>query len=619
MKSKPKYILPLVSWVALAVLLTVFLYLTQRYQLSFRGQQRLLVLDWSIVSGQLCQPGGFSALLEGLLTQFFGSLLIGPLVTSILIVFSALMISVPLRRLKVSFCSRTVLSVAAPLFLTVSLQDWCFYYQGVTAYALSSLFFCLYSVIETKDHKHRILEGSVFTVLLFWMAGSAACLFAVSALFYDFLAGRKKAFLSLCYPLSAFLCGVLCVWTGNIGTFSRALTPVFFHEMMAGSTPFVHYLSWILLPVALCLGAFAAITDKDSIVVQTVLSLFFAIAVILPFTVSFKSLDDKKMASFCKLEHFASKGDWDGIIATCEGNIRSDEEANYLNMALAQKGELLENLFKHRQRGPFALITDTKSQDSRDLVRLSRVLFTMGNMAAAQCMAFNANQALDRAPTLQKMICQIDLMRGSYGAASKSLSLLEKTSCRSWAKEQRRFLNDDEAVENDPVLGNSRRDFPKEEAFVLFTNPMDDLYRIVDANPSDVKAVQYALSYLLLAKDMTNVVKFVDERYGSPALEKLPSPVKECLAFFSDFYQSVSVEFAMSHCMSEEDLSERKRIDRGYCLSHGVDENMFERLSLFNEKFGLVKSGQKPMSELSSFMDTFWYYLLFVDVKGGTK
>ena len=79
----------------------------------------------------------------------------------------------------------------------------------------------------------------------------------------------------------------------------------------------------------------------------------------------------------------------------------------------------------------------------------------MGNIAAAQNVAFNSLFALNGYnPTMLQMLVRIELMRGNYLVALKYITLLEKTvHYAGWATAQRRFLFDDEAVEQDPSLG----------------------------------------------------------------------------------------------------------------------------------------------------------------------
>ena len=142
-----------------------------------------------------------------------------------------------------------------------------------------------------------------------------------------------------------------------------------------------------------------------------------------------------------------------------------------------------------------------------------------------------------------KMILQIDLMRGAYPVAQKYIGLLEKSFRYSrWASAQRKFLSDDQAVEADLLLGTGRRDFPREEAFVLTGPPLDDLYRTLEANPADRIALQYALAYLLLSKDIDRIGPFVGQYHGSSALPVEPLPVQEAVLFCGESRRARDVE-----------------------------------------------------------------------------
>ena len=283
-----------------------------------------------------------------------------------------------------------------------------------------------------------------------------------------------------------------------------------------------------------------------------------------------------------------------------------------MNLALIEKGILTNSLFDYPQHGPLsiAFITNYKVPD----IRLAHVLFTMGNMAATQNLAFNACQIPNGYnPTMLKMILQIDLMRGAYPVALKYIELLEKSLFYSkWATEQRKFLFNDELVEQDAFLGMGRRSFPKEEAFVLYNSPMDDLYKILDTNPENTKAMDYALAYLLLAKDINHVRDFVDRYYGTSGLKILPIPVQEALIFYSDYYHTLDEDYALQHGISKEQLAYHLSADLEYCQLHGVTTETIERFVRFKEAYGKFRQNQSTV--LAGYEKTFWHYLLFAQI-----
>lgn len=286
-----------------------------------------------------------------------------------------------------------------------------------------------------------------------------------------------------------------------------------------------------------------------------------------------------------ELDNLAARQDWDALAAVSRRNYTENVfAANYYHLAQAYRGRLCEDLFKMVQHGPQGIIF-IPSDHSTANPCLAHVLFAMGNMAAAQNIAFNSMftpEGYDYA--MMKIVAQVELMRGCDKVADKYLDILKtQGNFRDWAENARK----------DPEIERGRRDFPDEEAFVL-DSPMGDLFRILDKNPSDSLAMQYGISYLLLAKDLRSTYDFIDRYFGSPALETLPTPAQEALLFYSDYMQNV-----------EGDAS----VDSEWCRSHGVTDETISRFGRFQQE-SLKNGGNAP----KSFRTTFWYYLLYEQI-----
>lgn len=650
-------ILALVGFVC-AAFFAFYFCSSQKWVLLFRGHQEMFLFDWTYIKGILLHPGGLAELIAKFLVQFFTVGWVGPAVTLVTLGLNAWMVwrimertactggrfaeygdgalgqAQSLRQVGVvrqahqpvepqrpeGESRRPVVWGIFPLcllpsvFLAVSLLDYYSFYQGLIAYVAAV--FCLMEYSKIKSDRVPLIAGCAMTVGLFFLAGSVALLFAVRALLFDIFVKRRNALLSVVYPVLNIALGLLMIHSGQIATILDAFTPRMYYELDILKMPEIQFVSWVMLSVCIFIAAVSRRIIVKGGVAKVGVSVLCAVVVILSlvsFTDAYKS--DAKTRLY-RLECLATNEDWDRILKLYGNDVRSQAEANYRNLALARKGFLVEDLFKYRQNGPLSLICDVKSQNDIDLLRLSRVLFAMGNMAAAQSTAFNADQAFgDHVPSMLRMVLQIDLMRGSYATAGKYIRLMEKSLGHSeGATSQRRFLGDDEAVMNDELLGNGRRDLQCEDAFVLYTNPMDDLFRIVDANPSDRMAMEYALSYLLLAKDMDNVVEFVAKHYGDPALRELPAPVQECLLFYSDYYGTMDVDFAASHGMPAEEVARRQSYNLDWCLAHGVTSESLAGFQSFKERYGKALRSSDPKSSLSSFRNTFWYYLLFTQI-----
>jgi hypothetical protein len=292
-----------------------------------------------------------------------------------------------------------------------------------------------------------------------------------------------------------------------------------------------------------------------------------------------------------ELEYYTCKEDWDGLIEACMHAPWLPRTANYLNMAFAWKGELSEKLFYFDQRGPSALVMNTSDRGID--VAMAHLTFTMGNIAAAQDVSFNLLYSLQGlCPAMLKMNARIELMRGSYEVADKYLSLLEKAPhYRGWARAHRRFLYDDAAVEADSLLGNGRRNLSAENGFVMYSDPVGELFPILDVNPEDARAREYGLCSLLLRKDLNSVKHFIEDYYKDG--EALPRIAQEAMVFYSEYLRN---------------MGGTESFGLDWCYAHGVTPETVRRFVAYQQAAVAGKNS------LQKFRGTYWYYLIHTEI-----
>ena len=573
------------------------------FSLAFREQQQLFLYDWKYLTGLLFQIGGLSTLTARFLVQFFYS---PP---------AAFLLTLSLLALSVLLCWRTMASGHADwhllpfclipaLFLGASLSDNSLDYAALIAFLSAQAALLVYS----RREMGKAGWGAGLTVLLFFAAGPASLLFAVTALVLDLRKDRRtRTFVrGLSFVVLALLLAAGGVLTGRIATFRDACTPSFYYDA-AAKMPAEHLFAWVALPAVVALGFLCQSFRK---LIAFSVGGLAAAALFVPAKQFADKVNPADARTLQQCEYLAENARWVELADVCRRKLANPYMANYFNMALAEQGILAEDLFRYSQNGPYGLVYLPRDHQRDE--RLARLMFSMGNMAAAQSVAFNAlSDAAGFHPAMLKLNVQIELMRGAYPVAEKYLNLLAKSlHYRKWASERRRFLNRDDLVEQDPVLGNGRRDFPKTEGFSLYGSPMDELFRILDANPADGKAMQYGLSYLLLSKDINSLYRFVKRYFGTPGLQTLPTPAQEALVFFSEYYWNLSEEMAASAGLSGENLQEYQSVDVDWCRSHGVSAETFRRFKQFQDA-SLRSGGSAP----SGFRETFWHYLLYKEIQ----
>ena len=279
-----------------------------------------------------------------------------------------------------------------------------------------------------------------------------------------------------------------------------------------------------------------------------------------------------------KYSALASSGSWAELEQLTRKSLADYTSLNWYNLSMAWQGRLVEDLFKVRQAGPWGLIYIPEGQVAAPC--LAHVMYACGNMAAAQNLAFNAlftDKGIDK-PML-RMLARIELMRG----------------CDKVSRKYQRILGQTITEDQDIIRG--RKDMNTvEEAFVLAGSPYEQILRILRSNPDDSLAMQYALGYLLLSKDLRTTKSFVEEFYGKGALCVLPVPAQEALLFYSEMTRNIP-------------NGEDEPLGLEWCCEHGLQSATQRRFASFQQA-SIRSGGAAP----AGFRDTFWHYYLYTPI-----
>ena len=552
-----------------------------RFALAFREQEQLFLFDKTYLTGCLFKVGGLATLAGRFIVQFFHHPTLAVILTLACLGFGAWLLWISLRDSRADW-HILPLCLVPFAFLAASISENAMHFSVLTAWLIALAAFWGY----TRIHSRRWIWGILLTAAVYLAAGPVALLFALCACIVSLT--RKEWAALLLVPV-ALLCGLGAWLLGWTPTLEAAWTPSFYFDLDA-KMPAAHWIAWALLPltVAAC-EVVKRVKGKRAVTAGICAAVM--LATLIPAFMVAKDAQQRQAGLSYEYEYYTVNEDWDGLIASCRSHEWIPHTAQYLNLALAWKGCLLDNMFRYDQRGPDGLV---KMSDDRGVeTTQAHIMFAMGNMAGAQDIAFNTLYSLEGiCPAMLQMNAQIELMRGSYEVADKYLSILEKAPhYRRWARGQRRFLYDDAAVEADPLLGNGRRDFPSIEGFSMFESPLEELLRVIDANPADTRAMQYALAYLLLSKNTDMICRLVGRYYGEPALQSLPVAVQEAILFHSEYSRNVSGDDALGP---------------EWCRAHGVTPQTEERFAAFQQE-SLRRGGAAP----KGFEKSYWHFLLY--------
>ena len=581
-----KYI-RLIAGIGCFVVTAVFLQITNSFHFYYIEQLQLFRYATDYWVAQVTEVGGVAALLGELLTQYFAYPYVGPVVIAALLTGIFWLTAAILRRIQPKR-EPWLLALLPALALLLIQFDFNYLLKGTVAFAGMEL--ALLGWMRLQRPWLRGITAFLGVLFLYMTMGPVAGVFAVCILLIDLFTRKGKlSYLFDLLAIAAFaLLAGLAVETTWVRNAAFAWTAqAYYHPIL---TPKLEiYFAWGCLPLALVLTALWPAKTELSVrrqwiegVVQW--TLFAALCY-----VSIPRYAHREAYPLKQLDYANRLGDWDEVLRLSQGPIQNYLYLNYLNRALAEKGELGDQAFAFNQHGPQGLMVSWDKTFSVSLL-LSDVYFTLGEIALSQEMAFEANVSVIGAgsPRCLMRLVQTNLIFGTYPIAEKYIRLLEQMPVyRDWAKQHRAFLYNDAAVEADPLLGLKRRGLPKESDLAGIHGLEHDLLLRAEQQPEHTLPIQFVGVQRLLAKDLQGFQALIDTYYGTPALPTLP------------------VSFQEAVIMLTEKQPERWSY---YQVSQSVMNRFSEYRSLVLQNRG---NTQLPLLIQRYFGSTYWaYYLL---------
>ncbi|MCQ2146123.1 MAG: DUF6057 family protein [Bacteroidales bacterium] len=594
-----------ISIIPIAVLAVVIAFCLNgpaSFCLAYREQQQLFMYDWDYVWSVLASSGGLAKLVARFIVQFFFNIKVAVGFTvALLCLLSYLLLKVIDGEGKHKAFRLVICCVPAILLMATTVDNY-LHYDYVVAAILGLLSALAYKKIGNAIV--RIAVGAVATVLLYILAGPASILFALSAVAIEVSDIKSwKSALVLVLPIISVVTAFAAFQMGLIPSLSYGITPEFFYETTSPLPGFFN-LAWFSIPAVVLLSSLAACLKKGK---------YIPIAVAVPVlgaSIFFSLMKEMNIlktenAVIYRYEYYVQNEQWKNLENYAIRNIGRFEDANYYNLAKSKLGLLRDGLLSHVQPGPFSLIyiPDIQSAD----MRLSYVLYEMGNIAAAENVAFNALRTLNGyKPSMLKVCTDVEIARGKMEVAKKyNQHLLKSIHYKEWARSRQDVIDGIKPISSLPDVERAASVIPEENGFIIAPSPIDDLYRILDTNPNDERAISYLIGLLVLSKDHNAVYDYVNKYYQGGTL---PIPAQEALVFMWDYYANADQVLLITRGMTLDELNKYRSIDKQWLLDHGVEPKTFSRFESFKE--GYAKAGG-PSVEVER--QSYWFYRLFVN------
>lgn len=575
-----------VLWPVLYIALFAFLQTYCRYHFFYIEQGQLFQCTSEYLLERGCAPGGGALLLSESLVQCFRYPYAGAALTALLLLWTGIRMRGILRHIAPER-EAELLYLLPPVLLLFLHFDFNYLISGTVAFNLMLETFHL--CLGIPAGRWRMVAEIVATPLLYALAGPVAGLFALGAFLFEWLEKTPDFILSAIAVLLGIGCGITSVELAWMPDYRTALLPDAYYN---NAPKAAIYYPWCAYLFSLLSAYFLKNTPMLSGRMKLFIRPVQGLVVIAMVGWGFRVYGDRQSAKVKELDYYTRTEQWDRIIGISQGPLNNYLEINYLNLALARKGELADRMFAFDQRGPQGVTLGWNKSESSSLL-LCETAFAMGNTALTQKMAFEAYATArgEGNPRMLKRLVQTNLIFGEYKVAEKYLDILSNTLYyRTWAENHRKFLYDDSAIARDSLLGPMRKSLPKETAILTdLENMGNDLRKIAEANPERHEAVHYMGALFLLAKDMKGFKKLLETYYGTEVLPTLlPKAFQEAVITLSE---------------KEPD----------YWKRYHIPPAVMQRFAEYKRQVLANRNNKSALPGLlrHAYGDTYWFYFMF--------
>lgn len=579
---------PLLYAILAGVVFAVLLQEVQQFVFYYREQQQIMAWDWDLMSSRYFGVAGPALFKAHFLSQFFYMPWVGAIITAILAVLATLCVWISVSPFTKQNWPFPLCFV--PFILELSnLHDQNYQYHGFMCLVVLSVFMAIYGWASGKLSLYfRIGFATGMTLLLFYMAGPVCTLFAIYVLLCDVFAKREKWFyqvLSLAVALLSLYYAYRWCWLPSV---SKTFTQDLFYYYLLPLPETCKY-SWIALMAVPVVAFVTSRINLPKLAGRIVVGVALFLGIIF-FGYSTSQKDKLNEDILVEMQHYVTVEDWNSILRHPAAHSRNYLIMNYVNLALSKKGLMLSHFFDYEQPDPQTLIVFHEPDDNKAELTFifAHVNYQMGDMGGAQNHAHDTYVLTHYGhPAMLQMLIKTNLIKGAYEVADKYITLLEKSWRYSdWAKEMRKMLYNDKAIEADADLGRMRKSLPTDDTFTI--DPEVCLYKTLETNPNDTAARDYMIAYLYIYRDQDDINRFVETFYQTPVLNPFPQELQEAFLLVNDF-------------------------NLDYCREHGVSEENIERYKNFMQAYDRAeRSRQNPVAALrKDYGNTTWYNFMF--------
>lgn len=475
----------------------------QQYILFDMEQARVLVYEWERIAEQMMRAGGIADFIALFLQQFFlfkvaAAAIMALLLTSVSLCLHKVYIYAAGR--STSLAEKILCCLPAAL-LFVYTEGKIFFITGHVAILLSSIGLLLATLLIKGNNTspiQRILKyiGIPLLIIFVGFAAQTAVWPMIAGIFLYSLLYKKDYISAGITVISA----VFMVGLGRYTCLAITKDELFSPDIFSYRTQTPTTMVWVWTTfVTLMVVPFLFNKFFSEKVTKHISTACIATIIVVGVTCStYKAHHDEETNQRLALLHWIYAKDYEPASEFCMEYLTNTYTANIYFKILSETNELENEVGGILKTGDQLIMAPSKIR----LVRrhLMSLYYYLGYVSGAQREAFEYNEPSEgmMVPEAVKILALTNIAQGNYSVAEKYINYLSHTLFYSdWAEQQRHFLYNDKAVENDPELGPRRKATAIESVPQIWTTLPYIINQIACVAP-ELPATNYKKAFLRL-------------------------------------------------------------------------------------------------------------------------
>ena len=485
--------------------------------LCFQEQYQMFLFDTSYFLERIVLPGGLADYISEFLIQFYYMPVLGGAIIALLLMG----IQAAVWGLMKQYGARHdfpgyLLSFLPSIALWCAMGD-----QNVLLSFVVALFGALViGWIHNRFHNRlvKVVFELVSTALVYWFLGPVVFLYAALMIGDTLKSAQQKD--SILSGIGYSVCILVLTIAWILLSTQTLQYPM--HRIFAGLNyyrypgvvsplPFVVMVWAVVIPF---LGMIPCHRKSLQKLLQSkVVIVLSYVLVIVASWFGIKASFDAMTYDLIDYDFLVRTEQWDKIIEKAEKKPATTPlSVSCVNLALSQKGVLVDRLFEFYQNGGEGLFP-TFTRDMISPVSTAEIFFRLGMVNDAERYMFEAQEAIPnyrKSARLTRRIIECEIINGNYKVAAKLLLRLQKTLFYSnWANQTMALLGNEKAINRHPVYGKLRKYREKKQDFLFSDREMDQMLGLLFLNDNHNKmAYEYLMCYELLQRDMDKFMQY---------------------------------------------------------------------------------------------------------------